>query len=99
MATCKTNCIHYPVCGIWDRKVFVDYDNDIMSDFSDLPNVEYYCKNYLPNRDITGKWEICKIGDGGLVRTCSNCHITQTVTVYNGKVMFRYCPYCGAKMN
>ena len=39
MATCKENCIHYSVCGIWDRKVFVDYEKDILSDFSDLPNV------------------------------------------------------------
>ena len=51
------------------------------------------------HQDIIGKWEIYKIGDGGLVRTCSNCLITQTVNVYNGKVMFRYCPYCGAKMS
>ena len=50
MATCKENCIHYSVCGIWDRKVFVDYDNDIMSDFADLPNVEDYCKNSTPTK-------------------------------------------------
>ena len=45
-----------------------------------------------------GNWSIKKIGDGGTTRTCSNCLITQTVNVYNGKVMFRYCPYCGAEM-
>ncbi len=46
-----------------------------------------------------GKWECKKIGDGGTTRTCSNCNITQTVNVYNNKVMFKYCPYCGAKMS
>ncbi len=45
-----------------------------------------------------GEWEISKMGDGGTIRTCSNCHISQTVNVYNGKVMFKYCPYCGARM-
>ena len=55
-----------------------------------------YKENY--RKQSEGSWEIRKIGDGGTTRTCSNCLITQTVTVYNGKVMFRYCPYCGAKM-
>ena len=45
-----------------------------------------------------GEWRIIKIGDGGTTRTCSNCYISQTVNVYRGKVMFKYCPYCGAKM-
>ena len=45
-----------------------------------------------------GEWTISKIGDGGKTRTCSNCHISQTVNVYKNKVMFNYCPYCGAKM-
>ena len=45
-----------------------------------------------------GEWKIMKIGDGERVRTCSNCIISQSVNVYKGKVMFRYCPYCGAKM-
>lgn len=55
-----------------------------------------YKENYRKQGE--GTWEIRKIGDGGTTRTCSNCLITQTVTIYNGKVMFRYCPYCGAKM-
>lgn len=46
-----------------------------------------------------GEWTISKMGDGEKVRTCSNCHISQTVNVYKNKVMFNYCPYCGAKMN
>lgn len=49
-------------------------------------------------KPINGNWRIAKIGDGGTTRTCSNCHISQTVNVYNNKVMFKYCPYCGAKM-
>ena len=38
------------------------------------------------------------IGDGGTTRTCSHCRITQTVVVYDNKVMYQYCPYCGSKM-
>ena len=45
-----------------------------------------------------GEWKIMKMGDGERVRTCSSCLISQSVNVYKGKVMFRYCPYCGAKM-
>jgi hypothetical protein len=50
------------------------------------------------HRREKGDWSTKKIGDGGTTRTCSNCLITQTVNIYNGKVMFRYCPYCGAEM-
>mgnify|MGYP007104062393 CR=1 FL=1 len=39
------------------------------------------------------------IGESERVRTCSNCRITQTVNTHKGKVMFRYCPYCGSEMN
>ena len=35
---------------------------------------------------------------GGTTRTCSCCHMTQTVNVYDNKVMFKYCPCCGARM-
>ena len=30
---------------------------------------------------------------------CSVCNITQSVNTYQNKVMFRFCPYCGAKMD
>lgn len=53
-------------------------------------------KGYHKQRE--GKWKILKMGDGEKVRTCSACHISQTVNVYKGKVMFMFCPYCGAKM-
>ena len=60
-------------------------------------------KERFPAADVApvvhGEWEIKKIGDGGTTRTCSNCNITQTVNIYNNEVMFRYCPYCGAKMD
>lgn len=49
-------------------------------------------------RQSEGEWKIMKMGDGERVRTCSSCLISQSVNVYKGKVMFRYCPYCGAKM-
>lgn len=44
------------------------------------------------------KWNNNGIGEGGTTRTCSQCNITQTVTIYDGKVTFKYCPYCGARM-
>lgn len=54
-----------------------------------------------PNADAQevkhGEWK--GLGDNSKTRTCSNCNITQTVNVYNDKVMFEYCPYCGAKMD
>lgn len=97
MATCKTNCIHYPVCGIWDRKVFVDYDNDIMSDFADLFNVEDYCKHYLP-KIVEAEWISIEkfVPDWGanIIHhyECSNCKILEYT---NDR---KYCSNCGAKM-
>ena len=44
------------------------------------------------------KWLNNGIGDGGTTRTCSSCHISQTVNIYGEKVQFKYCPYCGARM-
>ena len=74
-------------------------------------SLELNCEDYLYYRKMAeslynagyrkqseGKWEIMKMGDGERVRTCSNCLISQSVNVYKDKVMFRYCPYCGAKM-
>lgn len=48
-------------------------------------------------RNSKGKWKQT-YGDESNTRTCSVCHISQTVNVYQGKVMFNYCPYCGADM-
>ena len=96
MATCKENCIHYSVCGIWDRKVFVDYEKDIMSDFSDLPNVEEYCRNYFP-KQTEAEWiptitTSPKYGVPVFVGfTCSSCLTKQ-------KVNTNYCSFCGQKM-
>ena len=55
-------------------------------------------KNKGYRKERQGEWKIMKMGDGDKVRTCSACMISQTVNVYKGKVMFNYCPYCGAKM-
>lgn len=48
-------------------------------------------------RDSKGEWIQIFLNDEK-TRTCSVCGITQTVNVYQGKVMFNYCPYCGADM-
>ena len=45
-----------------------------------------------------GKW-IKEWWHGERTRMCSICNITQTVNVYEGEVKFKYCPYCGAKMD
>lgn len=60
----------------------------------------------IPAADVVpvvhGEW-IRESWHSRTVRKCSNCHVSQTVTVYdNGeeeKVQYKYCPYCGAKMN
>lgn len=46
-----------------------------------------------------GEWQVrFPYDDTDKARTCSNCKITQSVNVYDGKVRFRFCPYCGAEM-
>ena len=96
MATCKENCIHYSVCGIWDRKVFVDYEKDILSDFSDLLNVEEYCRNYFP-KPIEAEWErLAYMHTSDYVIKCSNCENSFERKSYQDA--FPYCPSCGAKM-
>lgn len=61
----------------------------------DLDN--YHAENQ-ELKDRIAELENSQVDDGKRVYTCPNCHISQTVNVYNGKVMFKYCPYCGAKM-
>ena len=93
MATCKKNCIHYPVCGIWDRKVFVDYEKNILSDFSDLSNVEEYCRNYL-SKKVEAEWVMKNVPV--VSYECSNCGADSPFGL-----LARYTPYCckcGAKM-
>lgn len=48
------------------------------------------------SKQAEGRWQ--RYAHNSTTCTCSNCHITQTVNIYNDKVMFKYCPYCGAKM-
>lgn len=44
------------------------------------------------------QWLDKNIDKGGSTATCSSCRMTQTVNVYDGKITYRFCPYCGAKM-
>ncbi len=68
---------------------------DMLCQFGTYAEILY---NAGYRKQSEGKWGIIKIGDGEKVRTCTNCYISQSVNVYNGKVMFNYCPYCGASM-
>lgn len=56
----------------------------------------------LPSADVApvvhGKW-IEEWWHGEKTRKCSVCNLTQTVNAYKGEVKFKYCPYCGAKMD
>lgn len=56
----------------------------------------------MPSADVVerkyGEWEIDWWQEGHKVRTCSYCKRSQTVNLFNGKVMFNFCPYCGADM-
>lgn len=97
MATCKTDCIHYSVCGMWDRRVFIDYDNNILSDFADLSNVEDYCKHYL-SKIVEAEWipieKLVPDWGANIIHhyECSNC---KTLEYTNDR---KYCSNCGAKM-
>lgn len=60
-----------------------------------LKQADQLIANYAAAERGNGEWKWTLIGES---YTCSNCHITQTVTVYMGKPMFNFCPYCGANM-
>ena len=61
-------------------------------------NKSKFCRQfYSEEEQRTGKW-IKKYWHTENTRECSACHVTQSVTVVGDKVMYKYCPYCGAKM-
>ena len=96
MATCN-ECIYNSKCI--SRIVHLNGTDDLTG--KDLPDMEKRCKDFKNKADFQevkhGEWK--RFGDNSKTCTCSNCNITQTVNVYNDKVMFEYCPYCGAKMD
>lgn len=51
---------------------------------------------------MDGKYFLWKAKDksakGFHTATCSNCNITQSVMVYQGKIKYNFCPNCGADM-
>lgn len=97
---CK-NCIHYQMCVDTFRKAKQDGEILLIEEeayFANAYGCDFYADKRIYRKRSEGGWGIRKIGDGGTTRTCSNCHISQTVNVYKGKVMFKYCPYCGAHM-
>lgn len=97
MATCKETCSHDSVCGIWDRKVFIDYEKNILSDFSNLPNVEEYCRNYFP-KQVEAEWKFDKPDKYGNKKPyCGNCR-EYHLGYWSDFAHCNYCPNCGAKM-
>ena len=44
------------------------------------------------------QWLDKKITEKAAIATCSSCHVTQSVNVYEDRITYQYCPYCGAKM-
>ena len=44
------------------------------------------------------QWLDKKITEKAAIATCSSCRTTQSVKVYEDKITYQYCPYCGAKM-
>ena len=58
--------------------------------------------NEIPSADVVerkrGRWEMEWWQEGHKVRKCSYCKRSQTVNIFNGEVMFNFCPYCGADM-
>ena len=44
------------------------------------------------------QWLDKRITERGATATCSSCRITQSVNVYEDKITYHYCPYCGVKM-
>ena len=44
------------------------------------------------------QWLDKKITEKAVIATCSSCRTTQSVKVYEDKITYQFCPYCGAKM-
>lgn len=69
-----------------NEMLFIDA---IVDEIENIPSAE-------PERK-KGGW-IKEYWNSEHTRKCSACNITQTVTIYKGKVNFNFCPYCGADM-
>ena len=98
MARCKHYVEAFDCCAETSEWV----DGLLCTDYCFYCNDEHpNCRYYEEKADVVevkhGEWEF--FANDSRTYTCSNCHITQTVNVFNGKVMFDYCPYCGAKMD
>lgn len=46
-----------------------------------------------------GKWELFDLTWGRSVWACDACGETTDVPTLNGKPIFDYCPWCGARMD
>lgn len=77
----------------WSNHTMTDAETwhlrQVIGDIKSMPSVQ-------PERK-TGRW-IKEHWMSDKVRECSACHVTQSVTTWRGVANFKYCPYCGAKM-
>lgn len=82
----------------WDAITDVDFEhtNEITFHTKHGKEVKFVKASTQPERK-RGKWKK-EYWHSEYTRECSVCHVTQTVTTYRGKVNFKFCPYCGAKM-
>lgn len=74
------------------------YWDGILEKIDDINKVIINGKEFTHNLPKNkGTW-VKRFGCGESTWMCSNCHITQTVTTFNSKPQFKYCPYCGVEM-
>ena len=92
-----------PIIGNIDISDILDYNDGIqiainellkmpVADVEDAKHGKWMDGAYFP-------WKAKDMSVQGFhTATCSNCGITQSVMVYQGKIKFCFCPYCGADM-
>ena len=71
--------------------------NYLANNYKEINRICINGKMYETTDRKTGRW-IKSWGSSSTTYKCSNCNITQTVTVFENKPQFKFCPYCGTQM-
>lgn len=53
----------------------------------------------LPSAEKTGKWKPFDLTYGRNIYFCTACNNASEVPTSMGKPVYKFCPWCGAKMN